>query len=80
MLQQNGSRMQTSDTHCVLPSQPLFSAVPDLHALWLHVPVFGPSHAEHTELMHVLPPLHTVPHEPQFELSVDVSLQLPPQH
>ncbi len=79
-MQQNGSNRQTSDTHCVLPSQLFASGPPVLHALCEQLPVFGPSHAEHVELMHVLPPLQTVPHEPQLELSLVVSLHEPPQH
>jgi hypothetical protein len=79
-VQQNESKRQTSETHWVMPSHPLTSGPPDLQALCEQVPVLGPSHDEHEPLMHVLPPLQTVPQLPQLLLSDAVFTHAPLQH
>ena len=78
--QQSGLFAHTAATQSEMPSQPIESFGPVVHALWAHDPIAGPSHAEQLELMHVLPPVHAFPHEPQFALSFVVVLHWPLQH
>jgi hypothetical protein len=78
-MQQRGWFAQTWVTQSDKPSQPSESFAPVVHALWAQDPNWGPSHAEHDELMQVLPPPHAFPQVPQLAPSVLVSLQLPPQ-
>jgi hypothetical protein len=80
VMQHSGLFAHTCATQSAMPSHPIESAAPVLHALWLQLPVVGPSHVEHDELMHVALPVQAVPHVPQLALSVFVSLHWPPQH
>jgi hypothetical protein len=78
--QQSGVFAQTWATQRAMPSQPMLSAAPVLHSLCAQLPIAGPSHVAHDELMHVALPMHMVPHVPQLESSVVVSLHWPAQH
>ena len=72
--QQSGLFAQTAATQSEIPSHPIESLPPVVQALCEQLPIAGPSHAEHDEFRHVLPPVQALPHEPQLALSVLVSL------